>query len=157
MEVGAERAGRGAWLGDGAADPAPRRSHSTTLLGKAGPRRRFTAVTAAPSLPASAAAFFLTQMVAVAELEAGLVSERTKAALAAAKRKGINLGNPTLAKASVSGVLSSPSLVHPAADPYLVFELAGARGLLRYVTGKSCKRDHVAERWMSASSRASAA
>jgi hypothetical protein len=84
MEVGAERAGRGAWLGDGAADPAPRRSHSTTLLGKAGPRRRFTAVTAAPSLPASAAAFFLTQMVAVAELEAGLVSERTKAALAAA-------------------------------------------------------------------------
>ena len=50
-----------------------------------------------------------------------------------------------------------PSLVHPAADPYLVFELAGARGLLRYVTGKSCKRGHVAERWMSASSRASAA
>jgi hypothetical protein len=33
----------------------------------------------------------------------------------------------------------------------------GARGLLRYVTGKSCKRGHVAERWMSASSRASAA
>jgi hypothetical protein len=34
--------------------------------------------------------FFLTQMVAVAELEAGLVSERTKAALTAAKRLGTN-------------------------------------------------------------------
>jgi hypothetical protein len=48
----------------------------------------------------------LTQMVAIAELEAGLVSERTKAALAAAKRKGTKLGNPNLPKASVSGVTS---------------------------------------------------
>jgi DNA invertase Pin-like site-specific DNA recombinase len=45
-------------------------------------------------------------MVAVAELEAGLVSERTKAALAAAKRKGTKLGNPYLAKALASGVAS---------------------------------------------------
>jgi DNA invertase Pin-like site-specific DNA recombinase len=45
-------------------------------------------------------------MVAVAELEAGLVSERTKAALAAAKRKGTRLGNPKLAEASASGVWS---------------------------------------------------
>src|SRR5207248_8448657 len=50
--------------------------------------------------------FFLTQMVAVAELEAGLVSERTKAALAAAKRRGIKLGNPNLVEASASGVSS---------------------------------------------------
>ena len=50
--------------------------------------------------------FLLTQMVAVAELEAGLVSERTKAALAAAQRKGTKLGNPNLAKASASGVAS---------------------------------------------------
>jgi hypothetical protein len=53
MEVGAERAGRGAWLGDGAADPALRRSHPTILRGKVGPPRRFTAMTAAPSLPAT--------------------------------------------------------------------------------------------------------
>ena len=56
--------------------------------------------------PGAMGRFFLTQMVAVAELEAGLVSERTKAALAAAKRKGTKLGNPNLAKASVSGVTS---------------------------------------------------
>ena len=37
--------------------------------------------------PGAMGRFFLTQMVAVAELEAGLVSERTKAALAAAKAR----------------------------------------------------------------------
>ena len=56
--------------------------------------------------PGAMGRFFLTQMVAVAELEAGLVSERTKAALAAAKRKGTKLGNPRLTEASASGVAS---------------------------------------------------
>jgi DNA invertase Pin-like site-specific DNA recombinase len=46
-----------------------------------------------PQIPPGAMGrFLLTQMAAVAELEAGLVSERTKAALAAAKARGVRLG-----------------------------------------------------------------
>jgi DNA invertase Pin-like site-specific DNA recombinase len=53
-----------------------------------------------PHVPAGAMGrFLLTQMASVAELEAGLTSERTKAALAAAKARGVKLGNPNGARA----------------------------------------------------------
>jgi DNA invertase Pin-like site-specific DNA recombinase len=49
--------------------------------------------------PGAMGRFLLTQMASVAELEAGLISERTKAALAAAKARGLKLGNPNGARA----------------------------------------------------------
>ena len=51
------------------------------------------------SPPGAMGRFLLTQMASVAELEAGLISERTKAALAAAKARGVKLGNPNGARA----------------------------------------------------------
>ena len=49
--------------------------------------------------PGAMGRFLLTQMASVAELESGLISERTKAALAAAKARGVKLGNPNGARA----------------------------------------------------------
>lgn len=45
-----------------------------------------------PQIEGATGRFLLQQMVAVAELEAGMISARTKAALAAAKRRGVVLG-----------------------------------------------------------------
>lgn len=46
-----------------------------------------------PQLEGAVGRFMLTQMAAVAELEAGLISKRTKDALQAAKARGVKLGN----------------------------------------------------------------
>jgi DNA invertase Pin-like site-specific DNA recombinase len=46
--------------------------------------------------PGPSGKFVIAIMAAVAELEAGLISERTKAALAQAKARGVRLGNPRL-------------------------------------------------------------
>jgi DNA invertase Pin-like site-specific DNA recombinase len=49
--------------------------------------------------PGATGRFLLTQMASVAELEAKLISERTKAALAATKARGVKLDNPNGARA----------------------------------------------------------
>lgn len=49
-----------------------------------------------PETKGATGRFLLTNLAAVAELEAGMIGERTKAALAAAKSRGKRLGNPDL-------------------------------------------------------------
>jgi DNA invertase Pin-like site-specific DNA recombinase len=56
-----------------------------------------------PSVQGAMGRFIIQQMAAVAQLEAGLVSERTKAALQAAKARGVKLGG-------FRGVKVDPSL-----------------------------------------------
>ena len=91
-----------------------------------------------PSVPPGPVGkFLLTQMAAVAELEAGLISQRTRAALAAAKARGTVLGNPRLCagapdQARAAAAAKSTQARARAADvlPYLdAARRAGARTL----------------------------
>lgn len=63
-----------------------------------------------PQIEGPAGKFMIRQMLAVAELEAGLISERTRKALAAAKARGVKLGgdrNGTLSAVSAKGRAAS--------------------------------------------------
>ncbi|WOH57501.1 recombinase family protein [Bradyrhizobium sp. BWC-3-1] len=51
-----------------------------------------------PQIEGATGRFLLQQMVAVAELEAGMISARTRAALASAKARGKTLGGPRVRK-----------------------------------------------------------
>jgi DNA invertase Pin-like site-specific DNA recombinase len=59
-----------------------------------------------PQIEGATGRFLLQQMVAVAELEAGIISTRTKAALAAAKARGTALGGPRIRKNGQPVVIS---------------------------------------------------
>jgi DNA invertase Pin-like site-specific DNA recombinase len=72
--------------------------------------------------------FLLTQMASVAELEAGLIAQRTRAALAAAKARGTQLGrrNPDFGKFASEGGKAGALARNEKADQH-------AADLLRYV------------------------
>lgn len=80
-----------------------------------------------PQLPAGPGGkFVLTLFAAVAELEAGLISARTKAALAAAKARGVKLGGPRVNS-------GCPATARKAADANRAQARARALDVLPYV------------------------
>ncbi len=87
-----------------------------------------------PTVPAGPVGKFLvTQMAAVAELEAGLISHRTRAALAIAKERGVRLGNPcptpaTAAMAAAARKARSRIAADRAADVLTVLSQVRADG-----------------------------
>ena len=60
-----------------------------------------------PQIEGATGRFLLQQMVAVAELEAGMISARTRAALGAAKARGKKLGGPRIRKSDGKPVVIS--------------------------------------------------
>jgi DNA invertase Pin-like site-specific DNA recombinase len=73
-----------------------------------------------PTIPGAMGKMVLTVMVAVAELEAGLIGERTSLALAAAKRRGVSrrgeplrLGNPEQARKQKAEAVAFAETLRP--------------------------------------------
>jgi DNA invertase Pin-like site-specific DNA recombinase len=98
-----------------------------------------------PTIPAGPVGKFLvTQMAAVAELEAGLIGQRTRAALQAAKARGVALGGwrggPTI------GTLAGREAIQKRADAFaqsvarMIVELRQAGCSLRQVAGSLADR-----------------
>jgi DNA invertase Pin-like site-specific DNA recombinase len=70
-------------------DRLARNTHFLLTLINAGVEPLFADL---PEMPGAMGRFMLTSMAAIAELEAGLISERTKSGLAVARQRGVKLG-----------------------------------------------------------------
>lgn len=94
-----------------------------------------------PSIPAGPVGKFLvTQMAAVAELEAGLIGQRTRAALQAAKARGVALGGwrggPTIGTAAGREAIQKRADAFAQSVAPMIAELRQAGCSLRQVAGK---------------------
>ena len=84
--------------------------------------------------------FLITQMAAVAELEAGLISTRTKAALAVAKARGVKLGGwrggpASSIEAAAKGLIAKADAFAAGVGP-MVADMHGRGMSLRQIGGK---------------------
>jgi DNA invertase Pin-like site-specific DNA recombinase len=91
-----------------------------------------------PQIEGATGRFLLQQMVAVAALEAGMISARTKAALAAAKRRGKKLGGNRGVKPNAEMRAASTAALQKRADarasaPVIVELRAGGATSLRAI------------------------
>jgi DNA invertase Pin-like site-specific DNA recombinase len=112
-----------------------------------------------PHIPAGPMGrFMLTQMAAVAELEAGLISSRTKAALAAAKARGTQLGGfrgyvPTDADRASSTAARRKKAreraqdIRPVIDEIRAGGITSATGIARELTGREIPTPRGSSRW----------
>lgn len=118
-----------------------------------------------PSVPAGPIGkFMVTQLAAVAELEAGLISQRTRAALAIAKARGVRLGNPsptpaTPAMAAAARAARSRQVAARTADVLPVvreLQAEGAtslRGIARGLQAQGVQTPSGKEQWSAAQVR----
>jgi DNA invertase Pin-like site-specific DNA recombinase len=103
-----------------------------------------------PDIPAGAVGrFMLSQLALVAELEAGLISDRTKAALAAAKARGVKLGGdrgyrPTTPPDHVAGTKAAAEARSRAAD-HAAHRLMGAIEDVRAAGGGAASLHTIAQ------------
>ncbi|WP_308777025.1 recombinase family protein [Bradyrhizobium sp. Arg816] len=82
-----------------------------------------------PQIDGATSRFMLQQMVAVAELEAGMISDQTKKALAAAKRKGVKLGGHRGVKPTAKMRAASTAALQKRATARGLRHRAGDRGI----------------------------